>query len=191
MLHTDRTHALIDAAKHLDEITFAQRYKATFLIFPRPGEDFGTTEVQMQAIQVPMDVVTALARPSATLDEGALLDTGFILEPIAGRWPGDLGEAVTVGRARGNDIYVPDPTVSKLHAFFRRDEEGIMWLFDPGSRNGTFVGGQRLRVGTQHRLGESEQVTFGGVKTLFKVPRALHAFLKKAKPGSSPKLGKS
>jgi hypothetical protein len=193
VLHTDRTNALATAAKQLDETTFAQRYGTSFLVFARPGEDLQTTEVEVQ--KLPPLEVTKVARPAPTLDENVLLDTGFVLEPIAGRWPGDLGEAITVGRARGNDIFIADPTVSKVHAFFRRDEEGVLWLFDQGSRNGTFVAGTRLKAGAQHKLGDSDAVTFGNVKTLCKSPRALHAFLKKAtlqaaKSGTHPKLGK-
>jgi len=49
---------------------------------------------------------------------------------------------ITVGRAGNNDVVVPDETVSKFHAYFRKDELGRYLLQDAGSRNGTFVSEQ-------------------------------------------------
>jgi hypothetical protein len=173
----DRISGFVKAAKDLDEATFVQRYKTSFLVFPKSTEEL-TTEVALRT-ELPMDAITAVFKAPGSIDESALIDLGFFLEPIAGRWPGEFGDVVTVGRARGNDIYIADPTVSKLHAYFRRDEEGVIWLFDPGSRNGTFVGSVRMRMGTQHKLGESEVVSFGGIRALFKQPAALQKFLRK------------
>ena len=154
-----------------------------------------TTEVNSPTRQIPVDAGVPLPRMGAAIDDSLLLEQGFILEPIAGRWPGDLGAVVTIGRARGNDIFLYDQTVSKLHALFRKDEEGVTWLFDPGSRNGTYCGPTRLRVGTQHRLGAGEVLSFGGVKALYKGPAALHAFLRaiasvpsKSGPQTKPRI---
>lgn len=190
MLHTDRTSALVVAARELDEAAFAKRYPTSFLLFPRPGEELMTTEVNLQTLHLPVESAVAVPRVGGALDDALLLEQGFILEPIAGRWPGELGLVVTIGRARGNDIALFDATVSKLHALFRKDEEGVVWLFDPGSRNGTFVGGAKLRVGTQHRLGEAELIQLGGVKVLYKGPVALHRFLRSIPTGAKPKAGR-
>jgi hypothetical protein len=50
---------------------------------------------------------------------------------------------ITVGRARNNDIVVPDALVSKVHAFFKCSD-GQWSLVDAGSVNGTRVGGVTL-----------------------------------------------
>ncbi len=52
---------------------------------------------------------------------------------------------IAVGRTGNNDVVIPDPTVSKFHAFFKVDD-GRFALADAGSRNGTFVAGERLPV---------------------------------------------
>ena len=74
------------------------------------------------------------------------------------------GERVTVGKAQSNRIVVEgDPRVSRMHAVLERLDAG--WVVrDLGSRNGTFVNGERLwgdrpvRPGDEVRLGESTLV---------------------------------
>lgn len=54
------------------------------------------------------------------------------------------GRLMTVGRAPDNDVVVSDPLVSATHAALER--VGSAWsIRDLGSRNGTFVNGERLR----------------------------------------------
>ena len=50
---------------------------------------------------------------------------------------------ITVGRARNNDIVVPDALVSKFHAVFRVSD-GKWGLVDLGSANGTRIGDTAL-----------------------------------------------
>jgi hypothetical protein len=50
---------------------------------------------------------------------------------------------ITVGRTTNNDVVVEDPQVSKFHAFFRSVDGGLE-LSDAGSRNGTWIDGNRL-----------------------------------------------
>jgi hypothetical protein len=75
-----------------------------------------------------------------------------------------VGDRVTVGKAADNELVVSDdPGVSRLHALLERLPAG--WIVrDLGSRNGTFVNGQRvwgdrpLHTGDEVRLGESTLV---------------------------------
>jgi hypothetical protein len=50
---------------------------------------------------------------------------------------------IMLGRTENNDIVVGDTSISKFHAFFRI-APGKIEVADAGSRNGTFVGGQKL-----------------------------------------------
>jgi pSer/pThr/pTyr-binding forkhead associated (FHA) protein len=68
---------------------------------------------------------------------------------------------ITVGRARNNDIVVPDALVSKLHAFFRC-HDGQWSLEDAGSVNGTRVGAATIAYkGPAGALRSGDHVTFG------------------------------
>ena len=55
----------------------------------------------------------------------------------------ELGQEVTVGRAGGCQITLDDSYASQLHArVFERD--GILYVEDLGSTNGTFVDGRKV-----------------------------------------------
>ena len=54
---------------------------------------------------------------------------------VGRRFP--IGDApVTFGRGEDNDIVIPDPAVSRLHAELRQEADGYV-LADLGSANGT------------------------------------------------------
>src|SRR5262245_49407933 len=50
---------------------------------------------------------------------------------------------ITVGRAAPADLLLSDPSLSRLHARLRREGESVR-VMDLGSRNGTWVAGQRV-----------------------------------------------
>ncbi|MBV8951904.1 MAG: FHA domain-containing protein, partial [Actinobacteria bacterium] len=87
-----------------------------------------------------------------------------IVEPIA--LAGEtftLDREVTVGRGGGCEIVLPDDTyVSQVHArLFQRD--GRTYVEDLGSRNGTYVNGQRIEAATRLRRGD--RIQFGQTVT--------------------------
>ena len=62
----------------------------------------------------------------------------------------DTGEKIpvlfwenSIGRSRGSDITVEDPSVSRNHCVLMRRQEGWM-ITDVGSKSGTFVNGERV-----------------------------------------------
>jgi pSer/pThr/pTyr-binding forkhead associated (FHA) protein len=65
-----------------------------------------------------------------------------------------------IGRAAINDIVLAEPGVSRQHAGIRADAEGF-WIADLGSRNGTFVNGERIGV-DPHRLQNFDRIDLGG-----------------------------
>jgi len=69
-----------------------------------------------------------------------------------------LGEELTLGRAAGCHVSLPDDTyVSQLHArLFRRD--GGLFLEDLGSTNGTFLNRKPVNGATALRRGDRIQV---------------------------------
>jgi hypothetical protein len=68
---------------------------------------------------------------------------------------------ITLGRTTNNDMVLPDITISKFHAYFRVNGEEVD-LTDAGSRNGSYVGDQKLVPnGTPTRLVPGSVVRFG------------------------------
>jgi pSer/pThr/pTyr-binding forkhead associated (FHA) protein len=69
-----------------------------------------------------------------------------------------LGEEVTVGRAGGCGVPIPDDTfVSQLHArVFRRD--GDLYVEDLGSTNGTYLNKRKITTVAAMRKGDKLQI---------------------------------
>jgi hypothetical protein len=65
--------------------------------------------------------------------------------------------ANTIGRAPGNDVLLPEGSVSRRHARVVVQSEGV-WIEDLGSTVGTFVNGQRVTDATWLRSGDKVQV---------------------------------
>ncbi len=71
---------------------------------------------------------------------------------------------ITVGRAKNNDIVVPDALVSKFHAFFRQIDDGEWGVADAGSANGTRLNDADLPPkGQPERVRSGDKIVFGGV----------------------------
>ena len=100
--------------------------------------------------------VSPLARPLAAF----LVRSGDLKgERLQVRAP-----VVNVGRAEYNDVVLPDPSVSTVHAKLQRREE--LWILtDQGSTNGTWVDGER--VADEAVLTPGASIRFGEVKVLF------------------------
>jgi pSer/pThr/pTyr-binding forkhead associated (FHA) protein len=78
----------------------------------------------------------------------------------------ELADEVTVGRAPGCGVSIPDISVSQLHArVFRQD--GRLYVEDLGSTNGTWL--NRIRVGGAVPLKRGDRVQVGS--TVLEVAR--------------------
>jgi serine phosphatase RsbU (regulator of sigma subunit)/pSer/pThr/pTyr-binding forkhead associated (FHA) protein len=67
----------------------------------------------------------------------------------------------TIGRSSMNDLPIADKMLSRQHARIVRDSNGGLSVEDLGSRNGTFVNGDRLTAITPLKPGD--RITVGGV----------------------------
>ena len=91
-----------------------------------------------------------------------------VLEPAEARGRNyELGDELTVGRASGCQIALPDDTyASQLHArIFRRD--GEVFIEDLGSTNGTFLNRKKVSAPVALRKGDRLQIG----KTVLEVAR--------------------
>ena len=97
-----------------------------------------------------------MADPSSSLE---------MVDPAESSWSAGetfpLSHYSTIGRHEDNNIEIDDDFVSGSHAEIFYDD-GIWWLQDLGSTNGTFLNSQR--VGTRIRLSDGDIVQFGRVR---------------------------
>ena len=76
----------------------------------------------------------------------------------------DFIERVSVGRATNNDIVIRDDSVSKVHAWFARGDEGNMYIADAGSRNKTLVNGVAIPLQSPEETTSGDAIRFGAVE---------------------------
>lgn len=69
-------------------------------------------------------------------------------------------EKLLIGKKKDQvDIWIRDASVSRLHARLERDQ-GICFVTDLNSRNGTYVGGERLMPNEKRALRDGDKVSF-------------------------------
>ncbi|HEY2509443.1 MAG TPA: GGDEF domain-containing protein [Polyangiaceae bacterium] len=89
-----------------------------------------------------MDVSPAVVLDRATLTMLAGPDAGAILALES--------PEVVLGRTLEAPLRIDEPSVSRWHAVITCSRRGVYTLEDLGSKNGTYVGGKRIRVSTLH-----------------------------------------
>ena len=76
-----------------------------------------------------------------------------------------FADNAVVGRGQYADVRLNDPTVSRRHAMFQRNDEHY-FLHDQGSANGTLHKGERIDEPAELRDGDELQ--FGEIKTIYR-----------------------
>jgi adenylate cyclase len=79
-----------------------------------------------------------------------------------------IGALSSLGRHPENTIEIHDRSVSKFHAQIQRDKDGSYILQDLGSRNGTYVAGERI---DRRAIINGDEVVFGTVRFRFRAER--------------------
>jgi hypothetical protein len=93
-----------------------------------------------------------------------------------------LMHLMTVGRTSRNDLTIPDISVSRFHAFFRRSPDNRFQLQDAGSTNGTTVNGISVctkEAGPPTDLDTGDNIRFGQIDVTFLKADALRSFVLK------------
>ena len=87
--------------------------------------------------------------------------------------PDAVHGTVRVGRAPGNDIVIPEPSISKWHVELCFD--GRLWFArDAGSRNGTWIEGAKVPTEVPIPIRSGDTLTLGtDVRLRFLTPDAL------------------
>ena len=113
------------------------------------------------------------------------MPTLVIKNPDGSQSEQDVAEQLTIGRAEGNDLILSEGGVSRKHARFFIEGDGVV-VEDTGSANGTFVDGEKIAGPT--KLSSKSQIVIGDYEIQLKlgskpVPKVNKAA---AKPSKEP-----
>ena len=90
-----------------------------------------------------------------------------ILLPTGDVFDREINEEETqIGKGPRNDLVIADPSVSIAHSVLRREQDAYM-IADLGSRNGTFVNGERVKAA--RRLSHGDVIGMGLSKLTFRL----------------------
>jgi hypothetical protein len=111
---------------------FAGSYAFPFLVGAVPTRPVTGPTPTWRGDEAPIDISRLTAeRAQASADTRLVL----AVRKVQDSFP----SMITVGRTKNNDVVLPDPRVSKFHAYFRINV-GTWELADAGSVNGTRIG---------------------------------------------------
>src|SRR5580692_10071677 len=150
-------------ARSLDLGAFRARHGDSFLtrrgaLSPerrpkRPQRTIAMRDVQAAAAAA----AAAPPVPAPPPAEGPPATPDLIVFPVRPTGRSPFPRMITVGRTKNNDVILSDIGVSKFHAFFKEEGDGL-FLQDAESRNGTFVDGKAVPT---KKAGKAVPVTTG------------------------------
>jgi hypothetical protein len=113
-----------------------------------------------------------------TLPHGKILPDEEDVEvyPVVKKPGASFPDRITIGRTSNNDVVLADGSVSRLHAYVRRDTGG--WVVaDAGSKNGSSLHGKPLEARREVRLPSRARLRIGEVDLTFFVAVDLYGAL--------------
>ncbi len=141
---------------HADRITFgvpddSYRLEVEYIVREQIEAVPESSWVRLKTPDVPQGM--AIKGSRETSDVAALLE---------------LKGEIMIGRSKDADIILPQLTITRQHAAIRKTDDGKYWIRDLGSKNGTFVNGNRLTEETP--LSEHDDILIGAYKFRLRRP---------------------
>lgn len=103
-------------------------------------------------------------------------ETDLEVFPLAKKAGASFADRITIGRTLNNDVVINDSSVSRLHAYIRRDGAGWI-LADAGSKNGSWLKTERLEARREKVLPSRTVIRLGEVELTFYTAADLFAAL--------------
>jgi hypothetical protein len=94
---------------------------------------------------------------------------------VKGEYPATPRGSFYIGRINGNDMIMPDYAISKRHAIIDI-EDGMYYIRDAGSTNGTKINGSRLAK-KRVMLKDKDVIGFARYEFTFLYPKSLYKML--------------
>ena len=148
------------------ETDFRARYASPVLVVIKTGAPAQQNEAASEN--------TVMASSTGwRMQEMSLLNRVFPVAKGTFALPGPI----TLGRTEGNDIPIPEESVSKRHCLFEVDADGVR-VTDCASTNGTSIDGKSLPPNAPAPLKGGETLDAGNFSFLFHTADSFVAYLK-------------
>ena len=123
-----------------------------------------TTQMRVGSLEITaalaaVALLAARTRVRAAAEIGSLTPMQVDLEIVerSGRRPHRVRPPVEIGRSKDAGVALPDPEVSRQHARLS-SHDGVVYVEDLRSRNGTFLNGRRVTEAIEVREGDEIDV---------------------------------
>jgi hypothetical protein len=167
----------VDAAAHYRQLL--QLGRDEFLASAAPAALVRFKSEFEEVIQSGVQTLTIDQEIEETLPHGRespVRDVDLELFPLTKKAGASFPDRITIGRTSNNDIVIADPSVSRLHAYVRRD--GDHWVVaDAGSKNGSWLAGETLVARKERPLPSRSPLRIGDVDLTFYVAADLFSAL--------------
>lgn len=159
---TQLTSFVLDI-RNLSQSEIEQKYGSFFLTHYIEDDEmddswsFQTNSVSNSTVSKVRDLVESGLRLNADAHR-------FVAFPVQKnpRVQNPWTDRISVGRARNNDIFIRDSSVSKLHCYFTNLDDNLV-LQDAGSRNGTMVNSEILTEKKTPSLKDGDDIMVGKI----------------------------
>jgi hypothetical protein len=168
-----RLMTLMELARQLDLETFAARVGGPVLLRQQPIED-GDDGWSFKTAPRLSTVVNSIPGRELVVHSDDIVHV--VRKAHAGA---AFSKTILIGRADSNDIRLPHPSVSKLHARIQLDSRGQFVLSDAGSQNGTELDGRRLDARQSVELGDGAWIRTGDLTMCFLSVERLYEVLRR------------
>ena len=157
----------MDAAAHYRQLVqlgrdeFLASAAPAALVRHRLDEPFTHSRTNVETLTFDQEI-------EETLPHGKDLPEEIDLEvfPLTKKPGASFPDRITIGRTANNDVAIPDTSVSRLHAYLRRDRKG--WVVaDAASKNGSWLAGRPLEPRAETPIASRTILKLGEVELTF------------------------
>ncbi len=117
----------------------------------------GSLEITAALAAVALLAARPRVRAAAEIGNLTPMNVGLEILERNARHPCEVRPPVEIGRSKAAGIALHDPEVSRHHARLS-SRDGVVYLEDLGSRNGTFLNGRRVTEAIELREGDEIDV---------------------------------
>ncbi len=169
----------MDAAAHYRNLAALGRDEFLANAAPAAFVRFRAVDVTQDSIDQTLSIDKGVEEVDETMPIGKV-SLGDVVNmevyPLVKKPGASFPDRITIGRTSNNDIVVADASISRLHAYVRRDGNG--WVVaDGGSKNGSWLRGSTLEPRRERPLESRAVLRLGDVDLTFYLAADLYAVL--------------